>query len=347
MTSTDVADQWQRREPTVSVQRALASQTRADIHARVRDAGEPWTVRDVADAFDLHPNVARSHLELLADAGLLDVGRRKRPGGGRPAKVYRAAGDEPAPTTGGSPPGARLQVALLTALADAPADGEPRPADARARAIAVAEGRRMAEEYLAGHTGPGHRDAAGSNAAGPASPDLEEAARTALAALGPHAPGARVVGAGHEHVDVAGASTAFDLVREARPELADALERGLLEGAFAGAGAGVVVTDAGEEHGGDPVRRVRTARGGATGPVVARRVDARALAREAGVVRAMREITPLEPGDVLEVIAGGPGAPAAFARWADRAAHELLAVERVTDERGRPGIRLLIRKGTR
>lgn len=390
MASADGADQWQRREPTVSVQRALASQTRADIHARVREADEPWTVRDVADAFDLHPNVARSHLEMLVDAGLLAVGRRKRPGGGRPAKVYRAAGEAPTAPTQGAVPGARLQVALLAALADAPEDGEPRPADARARAVAVAEGRRLAEEYLASQgeaapgggpgrgpergpgrgPGRGHGEAArvgardeasrvGTlNEASPAgagaptrtrqrAPRLDEVADAALAALGPHAPGARVVGSGDEHIDVAGASTAFDLVREARPDLADALERGLLEGAFAGAGVGVVVTDAGTDEVDAPVRRVRAARGGVSGPSVARRIDARALAREAGVVRAMREITPLEPGEVLEVIAAGPGSPAAFARWADRAAHELLAVERVTDDRGRPGIRLLIRKGAR
>jgi TusA-related sulfurtransferase len=75
-------------------------------------------------------------------------------------------------------------------------------------------------------------------------------------------------------------------------------------------------------------------------------VDARGLARETGVVRAMRVVTGLAPGEVLEVLAAGPGAPAAFARWADRAGHVLLGVERATDAAGRPGIRLLIRKGS-
>jgi TusA-related sulfurtransferase len=74
-------------------------------------------------------------------------------------------------------------------------------------------------------------------------------------------------------------------------------------------------------------------------------VDARGLAREAGVVQAMRTITGLGAGDVLEVLAEGPGSPAAFARWADRAGHVLLGVERATDATGRPAIRLLIRKG--
>jgi TusA-related sulfurtransferase len=59
----------------------------------------------------------------------------------------------------------------------------------------------------------------------------------------------------------------------------------------------------------------------------------------------MRAVTGLRTGDVLEVLAEGPGSPAAFARWADRAGHVLLGVERATDLAGRPAIRLLIRKG--
>jgi TusA-related sulfurtransferase len=59
----------------------------------------------------------------------------------------------------------------------------------------------------------------------------------------------------------------------------------------------------------------------------------------------MRAVTSLHVGDILEVLAEGPGSPAAFARWADRAGHELLGVERATDATGRPAIRLLIRKG--
>jgi hypothetical protein len=45
------------------------------------------------------------------------------------------------------------------------------------------------------------------------------------------------------------------------------------------------------------------------------------------------------------VLAAGPGAPAAFARWADRAGHQLISVERVVDEDEQPAIRLLLRKG--
>jgi predicted ArsR family transcriptional regulator len=79
------------------VARALRSDTRAEIYRSLRERGEERTVRDVAAEFDLHPNVARTHLELLAEAGLVSVGRRKHPGGGRPAKVYQAGADAPVP----------------------------------------------------------------------------------------------------------------------------------------------------------------------------------------------------------------------------------------------------------
>src|SRR5688500_5173442 len=90
------------RPAGVTVARALGSTTRAGIYEHLQQAGVGVTVRDVAAAFDLHPNVARTHLELLADAGLVVVGRRKHPGGGRPAKVYvaREPSDADAPVAG-------------------------------------------------------------------------------------------------------------------------------------------------------------------------------------------------------------------------------------------------------
>jgi predicted ArsR family transcriptional regulator len=56
----------------------------------------PVTADDVAAAFQLHRNVARSRLERLAKAGLLIPSFERRtgrtgPGAGRPAKTYRVA----------------------------------------------------------------------------------------------------------------------------------------------------------------------------------------------------------------------------------------------------------------
>ena len=47
----------------------------------------PKTVKEIADHFGIHPNVARAHLEFMSDAGFLATETRRR-AKGRPAKVY-------------------------------------------------------------------------------------------------------------------------------------------------------------------------------------------------------------------------------------------------------------------
>jgi predicted ArsR family transcriptional regulator len=61
----------------------------------VRGEDRSVTADDLAAHSGVHRNVARSRLERLVAAGLLDVGFERRsgregPGGGRPAKTYRA-----------------------------------------------------------------------------------------------------------------------------------------------------------------------------------------------------------------------------------------------------------------
>ena len=131
----------------VTVARALGSPTRAEIYAHLREAAEERTVRDIASRFELHPNVARTHLELLADAGLVRVGRRKHPGGGRPAKVYTAldattVDEEGRPRPFALPPTAdhTLLVRLLAALLDPPgSDAAGRPVVGVARRTTISE----------------------------------------------------------------------------------------------------------------------------------------------------------------------------------------------------------------
>jgi predicted ArsR family transcriptional regulator/TusA-related sulfurtransferase len=319
----------------VTVGKALGSTTRAAIFERLRDAAGELTVRDVAADFDLHPNVARTHLELLADAGLVAVGRRKHPGGGRPAKVYRVRDDVDLDlgTLNGEPAaqGSAAQDLLIALLARLVEEAGSAGRE-RAHEVAVGEGRRLVT----------------ATADGPQRRDLAEAAELAVRALLPYAPDARIVKAGTGWVDVAGVQGMFDVLGADRPELADALERGVLVGALAAAGVPVTIGDAGTALGGGAVWRARS-----TVPTTGRAaiqpaatVDARGRQREQGVVQAMRAVTRLAPGDVLEVLAEGPGSPAAFARWADRAGHQLLGVDRATDAAGRPAIRLLIRKGS-
>lgn len=65
----------------------------------IRETSDPVTVSDVAEAFSIHPNVARHHLDRLASDGYVEVSSRKRTakketGAGRPAKSYEATSKE-------------------------------------------------------------------------------------------------------------------------------------------------------------------------------------------------------------------------------------------------------------
>jgi predicted ArsR family transcriptional regulator len=70
---------------------ALGDSTRFGIYEHVVGALEPVSASEVAAVFGLHRTVARSHLEKLAQAGLLTMGTRRNARGGRPAKVYAPA----------------------------------------------------------------------------------------------------------------------------------------------------------------------------------------------------------------------------------------------------------------
>jgi len=91
--------------------RALADPSRARILAELADAG-PLDARELADRVDLHVNTVRVHLNVLADAGLVESETLPPQGRGRPRVAYRAtaaAGDE-----GGRR--YRLLAEILTAL---------------------------------------------------------------------------------------------------------------------------------------------------------------------------------------------------------------------------------------
>jgi predicted ArsR family transcriptional regulator len=76
---------------------ALGDPTRRAIYIAVRESPEPFTTSQIAELFELHPNVARHHLDRLATDGYLKVSQRQlrgRPGAGRPAKSYEATNKE-------------------------------------------------------------------------------------------------------------------------------------------------------------------------------------------------------------------------------------------------------------
>ena len=73
---------------------ASGDPTRRDIYLLTHERAEGVTVGEAADETGLHPNVARHHLDKLANGGYLEVTRRSSSGAGRPAKVYRATEPE-------------------------------------------------------------------------------------------------------------------------------------------------------------------------------------------------------------------------------------------------------------
>ncbi len=66
--------------------KVLSLPTRAAILSLLLRSGAK-TVKEIADSFQIHPNVARAHLDLMVEAGFLATETRRRTKG-RPAKVY-------------------------------------------------------------------------------------------------------------------------------------------------------------------------------------------------------------------------------------------------------------------
>lgn len=68
---------------------ALGDPTRRGIYLALRQSAEPMTSSRIAELFSIHPNVARHHLDKLADEGFVRSTRgRPVSGVGRPAKAY-------------------------------------------------------------------------------------------------------------------------------------------------------------------------------------------------------------------------------------------------------------------
>jgi predicted ArsR family transcriptional regulator len=66
--------------------KVLSLPTRAAILALLLRSGAK-TVKEIGDHFQIHPNVARAHLDLMVEAGFLATETRRQEKG-RPAKVY-------------------------------------------------------------------------------------------------------------------------------------------------------------------------------------------------------------------------------------------------------------------
>ncbi|MDJ0791628.1 MAG: helix-turn-helix domain-containing protein [Acidimicrobiia bacterium] len=77
-------------EQIESLTGALGDATRRGIYVMIKEAHDPVTAAQIAQAFDIHPNVARHHLDRLAESHYIRVTDRKpsHPTAGRPAKRY-------------------------------------------------------------------------------------------------------------------------------------------------------------------------------------------------------------------------------------------------------------------
>lgn len=121
---------------------AFGDPTRREIYLFAHERADGVTASEVAERFELHPNVARHHLDKLAAGSHLEVsvGRPPgAPGAGRPSKRYRARGESVALDLP-----VRHDDVLVTLLGRALSMLPPDEAEAMAEEVGVEYGRTMA-----------------------------------------------------------------------------------------------------------------------------------------------------------------------------------------------------------
>lgn len=71
----------------------LSDETRFSIFEKILQSQQRYTVQQIADLFEIHPNVARLHLTKLTEIGVIVSELMKTGKGGRPGRVYKAASE--------------------------------------------------------------------------------------------------------------------------------------------------------------------------------------------------------------------------------------------------------------
>ena len=127
-----------------AVTSAFGDRTRREIYLFARES-DGVTAGQVATKFDLHPNVARHHLEKLAAGGYLDITSSPGAKAGRPSKVYRSSRQQ----IGLEFP-ARRDDLLVTLLARTLALVDPQDAEAIAESVGLEYGRNLAAQIEPG-----------------------------------------------------------------------------------------------------------------------------------------------------------------------------------------------------
>ncbi len=72
----------------------LADSTRFAIYKYILKVNRPVNVHEIAENFQIHPNVARLHLTKLEDVSLLISETEKTGRGGRPSRIYSLSDEE-------------------------------------------------------------------------------------------------------------------------------------------------------------------------------------------------------------------------------------------------------------
>ncbi|MBY0122402.1 metalloregulator ArsR/SmtB family transcription factor [Bacillus sp. S/N-304-OC-R1] len=80
-------------EQTLKITNVLSDPTRYYIYQYITKKHKDVTVQEIADNFEIHPNVARLHLSKLEDVNMLTSETQKTGKGGRPSRLYRLSDD--------------------------------------------------------------------------------------------------------------------------------------------------------------------------------------------------------------------------------------------------------------
>lgn len=80
-------------EQTLKITNVLSDPTRYYIYQYITKRHKEVTVQEIADNFNIHPNVARLHLSKLEDVNMLVSETQKTGKGGRPSRLYRLSDD--------------------------------------------------------------------------------------------------------------------------------------------------------------------------------------------------------------------------------------------------------------
>jgi predicted ArsR family transcriptional regulator len=80
-------------EQTLKITSVLSDPTRYYIYQYITKRHKDVTVQEIADNFEIHPNVARLHLSKLEDVNMLVSETKKTGKGGRPSRLYRLSED--------------------------------------------------------------------------------------------------------------------------------------------------------------------------------------------------------------------------------------------------------------